>query len=104
MQNNSVYVWAGNSVLVVDDYQSIRKAVRELAESLSLKCDEAQNGIEAQEKLRSNPPDLVISDLVMPEMDGFELIEAIKTSPEWRRIPVVTMSTHSATPVIYSRP
>jgi len=88
-------VWAGKAVLIVDDYPTIRKTVRELAEGLGLTCREAENGLEAQARLRESRPDLVLSDLVMPEMDGFELVEAIKNSPEWRHIPVVVISTHA---------
>ena len=75
--------------------------MRDLVEELGLTCQEAENGIQAQEKLRAKAPDLVMTDLVMPEMDGFELTEAIKTSPEFRRIPVVVISTHADSRYIF---
>jgi CheY-like chemotaxis protein len=88
-------VWAGKSVLIVDDYSSIRKTMRELVQGLGLVSHEAENGLQALEALRTAAADLIISDLVMPEMDGFELTEAVKTSPRWRSIPVVILSTHA---------
>ncbi|MFH1134484.1 MAG: response regulator [Pseudomonadota bacterium] len=87
--------WAGKSILVVDDYPSIRKSMKELVQSLGLRFREAENGLEALEALKLEKPDVVLSDLVMPEMDGFELTEALKASPEWRQIPVIIISTHS---------
>jgi CheY-like chemotaxis protein len=93
--------WAGKSVLLVDDYPSIRKTMRELSEGLGLQVQEAENGLAAQERLKQQTPDLVISDLVMPEMDGFELTEAIKTNPEWRSVPVVIISTHTDSRYIF---
>ncbi|MEW5723866.1 MAG: response regulator [Thermodesulfobacteriota bacterium] len=93
--------WAGKSVLVVDDYPSIRKTMRELLVTLGLECREAENGLQAQERLREARPDLIITDLVMPEMDGFELTEAVKSSPEYRPIPVVILSTHADSRYIF---
>ena len=57
--------------------------------------DESENGVEALEKLNSKPYDLIISDLVMAEMDGFELTETVKNNPRLRPIPVIILSTHA---------
>ena len=88
-------VWQGKAALVVDDYQAVRKTIKELFVNLGLKVDEAGNGVEALEKLNSKSYDLVISDLVMSEMDGFELTETVKSNPKLRSIPVVILSTHA---------
>lgn len=93
--------WQGKTVLVVDDYPAVRKTVRDLVQSLGLKTLEAENGLQAQEVLKANPVDLVISDLVMPEMDGFELTEAIKNDPVLRKTPVVIISTHAESKYIF---
>ena len=99
--DQSEYPWHGKTVLLVDDYPTIRKTVRELVQGLGLDCREAENGLQAQERLKENLPDLVITDLVMPEMDGFELTEAIKSSPHWRHVPVVIISTHADSRYIF---
>jgi CheY-like chemotaxis protein len=86
--------WRGKSALIVDDYAAVRKTIREIFAGLGLVVDEAENGLAAMEALKGKPYDLVVSDLVMPEMDGFELTEAMKNAPELRRIPLVIISTH----------
>ena len=88
-------VWQGRQALVVDDYQAVRKTVKELFSNLGLVVDESENGVEALEKLNSKPYDLIISDLVMAEMDGFELTETVNSNPELRSIPLVILSTHA---------
>jgi len=93
--------WQGKSVLVVDDYLAVRKTIKELVQSLGMVATEAENGLKAQELLKQKPVDLVITDLVMPEMDGFELTEAIKNDPTWRKIPVVIISTHADSKYIF---
>lgn len=93
--------YKGKTVLVVDDYPTIRRIMRNMVESLGMVCEEAENGVHALEKLNELNVDLVISDLVMPEMDGFELTEALKTSPKWRNIPVVIISTHADSRYIF---
>jgi CheY-like chemotaxis protein len=95
MSNVDSKVWQGKSVLVVDDYQAVRKTIKELFASMGLIVSEAVNGVEALDCLSSKPFDLIISDLVMAEMDGFELTETIKSNPQYRSIPIVILSTHA---------
>jgi CheY-like chemotaxis protein len=87
--------WQGKSVLVVDDYQAVRKTIKELFATMGLRVTEAANGVEALEKLNSASFDLVVSDLVMAEMDGFELTETVKNNPKLRDVPLVILSTHA---------
>jgi len=93
--------WKGKEVLVVDDYLAVRKTIKELVSSLGMVTSEAENGLKAQELLKTRKFDLIITDLVMPEMDGFELTEAIKNDPALRPIPLVIISTHSDTKYIF---
>ncbi|MDR3211784.1 MAG: response regulator [Planctomycetota bacterium] len=98
--NRTTSPWAGKSILVVDDYPAIRRAIKEIVASLDLVVTEAENGIEAQKILASKPFDIVLTDLVMPEMDGFELAEALRSTPQFRRLPIVVISTHDDTKYI----
>jgi len=93
--------WKGKEVLVVDDYLAVRKTIKELVGSLGMVVTEVENGLKAQELLKTRKFDLVITDLVMPEMDGFELTEAIKNDSALRTIPVVIISTHADSKYIF---
>ncbi len=80
--------------LVVEDFEKMRQVAREVLGALSIETIEATNGAEALGVLESQPVDLVFTDLVMPEMDGFELCEEIRRRPNLRHLPVIVISTH----------
>jgi twitching motility two-component system response regulator PilH len=67
----------------------------ELLQNQGLKVLEATNGIEAKEQILSQSPDLVITDLIMPEMNGYELCRWIKGEPTTQHLPVLICSTKS---------
>lgn len=79
-------------ILVVDDERSIRNIIKELLEIEGHTVRTAENGAQGLEAITSEPPDLVISDIKMPEMDGIELLGRILTSHH--DIPVVMISGH----------
>lgn len=81
-------------MLVVEDFATMRKAVIRVLAGLNLDILEASHGLEALEVLEKEAVDLVFTDLVMPEMDGFELCEEIRRRPKLRHLPVVVISTH----------
>lgn len=81
-------------VLLVEDYATLRNAIVEVLESIHLEVVEAKNGIEALQVLDNQSVDMVFTDLVMPEMDGFELCEEIRRRPAFRKLPIVVVSTH----------
>ena len=53
---------------------------------------EADNGRAALQRLALESPDVILLDLMMPEMDGFQLVTALRERPEWRRIPVIVIT------------
>jgi CheY-like chemotaxis protein len=67
------------NILVVDDQKNVRFILTELFEEMGYRTQEASDGLDALEKLQNDSFDLVISDLSMPRMDGFSLLETIKT-------------------------
>ncbi|MCD8351327.1 MAG: response regulator [Planctomycetaceae bacterium] len=93
--------WKGKSILIVDDYPAVRRAIKDIIVALGMSAQEAENGLEALAALKKSTFDMVISDLVMPEMDGFELTEALRNTPEYRRLPVVIISTHDDSKYIF---
>jgi CheY-like chemotaxis protein len=85
---------SGLRALVVEDFETMRKMVVSELEGLGMSVGQACNGLEAIEYLTNNETDIVFTDLVMPEMDGFELCEEIRRRPDLRKMGVVVISTH----------
>ncbi|MFK8185498.1 MAG: ATP-binding protein [Phormidesmis sp.] len=80
------------TLLVVDDRWANRSILLNLLEPLGFSVVEASNGREGLEKLRSHHPDLVITDLAMPVMDGFELLKQIRQSNDLKETKVIVSS------------
>lgn len=83
---------AGRTVLVVDDQPEIRMVLRRMLESVGCRVLVAGGGAEGLELARAESPDLVILDLIMPEMSGWELLRIIKEDPILQTIPVMVVS------------
>ena len=66
------------NILVVDDEEAIREVVSTMLESKGYHCTSVQNGRAAQEQVKRTTPDLVLSDMIMPEMDGLKLLEWLR--------------------------
>ncbi|GCF06875.1 DNA-binding response regulator [Dictyobacter arantiisoli] len=81
------------TILIVDDEPRIRDLVRLNLELERYRVLEASNGIEALDELRDNLPDLVILDVMMPEMDGFETLKAIR---EVSTVPVIMLTVRQS--------
>ena len=78
------------NILVVDDEEAIREVVSTMLESKGYHCTAVSNGRAAQEFVRKQTPDLVLSDMIMPEMDGIKLLEWLRNfDPE---IPVIMVT------------
>jgi len=84
------------TILVVDDDSSMRFLFKVLFESAGFEVVEAHHGANALERLRDIRPDLVVTDLMMPVMDGRELIAALRSDPETASIPVIATSAQLA--------
>lgn len=79
-------------VLVVEDDLILAKAYKSKLTKLEYDVVMAGDGQEALEVLRQFKPDIILLDLVLPKKDGFEVLEEIKASPAWKRIPVLVVS------------
>jgi len=85
-------------VLVVEDDAGAREMIRQTIEKMSLPVAEADNGVQALDWLGEHPPPAVILlDLMMPEMDGFEVLDALAAHPQWREIPVIVITAKQLT-------
>jgi len=84
-------------VLLVEDDLATRDIMRRTLEKENWKVVEAENGRQALAKLRVYNPSLILLDLMMPVMDGFQVVGELKKSPEWRDIPVVIVTAKDLT-------
>ncbi|HEV3028189.1 MAG TPA: HD domain-containing phosphohydrolase [Planctomycetota bacterium] len=80
-------------ILIVDDEAANRGLVRRVLDPLGYEVVEACDGQEALAAIAADPPDLVLLDLVMPRMDGYAVVQALKSDPETRLIPVVMLTS-----------
>jgi CheY-like chemotaxis protein len=79
-------------VLVVDDDATLRQLLRRMLEPEGYAVVEAENGRVALERLREVSPSLILLDLMMPEMDGFEFVAEFRRNEAWRAIPIVVIT------------
>lgn len=81
--------------MVVDDSHLIRKIFIEILESHNFKVITACNGFDAIEKIKQYSPDSIVTDLLMPGMNGYELCRWLKRNPSTQKIPVLLCSSRS---------
>jgi CheY-like chemotaxis protein len=81
-----------SEVLVVDDDEEQRALVKAILSAQGWVVREAATGRLALDSLKAKAPNIMILDLMMPEMDGFQVVAALQANPEWRDIPVVVVS------------
>ena len=79
-------------ILVVDDEESIRLVVSFTLEQAGYDVEHAANGDDCLEKVYSFAPDLVLLDLMMPLVDGWEVLNLLRSNPETERIPVILLT------------
>jgi PAS domain S-box-containing protein len=87
----------GCRVLLVEDDEATREMMHALLTREGWSVEEAANGRLALDKLQGERPDLILLDLMMPEMDGFEFARRLRERPEWREIPVVVLTAKDLT-------
>ncbi len=81
-----------SNILIVDDDDSIRSLLHQELGDAGYSIEEARNGKEALEKVRANRPDLIILDIMMPEMNGFDVAAVLKNDPQTMEIPIIVLS------------
>jgi DNA-binding response OmpR family regulator len=82
----------GKRILIVDDDELVLIALQELLKSRHFEVVTVSRGVEALKKLDEEGFDLMILDIVMPEMDGFELCAKIREKPNGRKTPIIFLS------------
>ena len=77
-------------ILIVDDEPFNVDYLEQELEDLDCDTASAQNGREALEQVAAEAPDVILLDIMMPEMDGFEVLAHLKADQRWRDIPVIS--------------
>jgi len=101
--NRHAKVGLGRRVLIVEDNEATQELLQKRLTKEGWQVVAAGNGREALERLTQGPPDLVLLDLMMPEMDGFEFLEAFRKQPGCARTTVVVMTAKILTPADHQR-
>ncbi|MCM2255245.1 MAG: response regulator [Vicinamibacteria bacterium] len=91
------YKHEGGQLLVVEDDAATRELVRRTLEADGWSVAEAENGKVALQRVAERMPSLILLDLMMPEMDGFEFVTELRKRPEWTGIPVVVVTAKDVT-------
>lgn len=81
------------NVLIVDDSRTVRMMLRTTLESAGHHVTEAYDGVNAIATLQNVKPDLIITDVNMPEMDGITLVRELRNRPDLPRIPILILTT-----------
>ena len=91
------------SILIVEDDETTRDMLKKSLENNEYKVRTANNGKEGLEKVSQSKPGLILLDLMMPEMDGFEFSERLRENKEWLDIPVVVITAKDLTKEDHAR-
>ncbi|MDE3197743.1 MAG: response regulator, partial [Acidobacteriota bacterium] len=89
---------AAHAALIVEDEPNSRAVLRRMLEAEDWDVREASNGKEALAELERSLPSVILLDLMMPEMDGFELLDRLHASDKWQQLPVVVVTAKDLTP------
>ncbi|MFO7029337.1 DNA-binding response regulator [Limnospira fusiformis CCALA 023] len=85
------------TLLVVDDDLGTRLSISDYLEMSGYMVISATNGQEALELVEKHQPHLIVTDIAMPEMDGFELVKRVRSQPIFRLLPVIFLTAHTST-------
>ncbi|MFN4155269.1 MAG: response regulator [Paracoccaceae bacterium] len=83
-------------ILAVDDSLTMREMLRQALTEAGFQVVLAEDGLDALDRLQEAEPDLILTDLNMPKMDGFGLIDAVRKGDVYARVPILVLTTESA--------
>ena len=85
----------GGLILAVDDQPNLREYVQQVLTLEGYQVLTARNGVEALEILESHPVNLILADIAMPRMNGYELTEQVRDDPHYKDIPIIIITSRS---------
>ncbi len=92
-----VPVILAKTIMVVDDSITVRKVTARLLKRQGMEVITAKDGVDAIAQLQEHIPDLMLLDVEMPRMDGYELATQIRNTPEWKQIPIIMITSRTGT-------
>ncbi|RAK57159.1 response regulator [Phenylobacterium deserti] len=84
------------TILTVDDSRTMRDMLRMALVDAGFKVVQAEDGVHGLEVLAGETPDVIITDINMPRMDGYGFIEGVRADPKHRAVPILVLSTESS--------
>jgi two-component system cell cycle response regulator DivK len=85
----------GQRILVVEDTEDNRQIIRDLLSSVGYELIEAADGAEGVAMAQSHRPDLILMDIQLPGMDGYEATRQIRTTPELVKVPIIAVTSYA---------
>jgi DNA-binding response OmpR family regulator len=82
----------GKTILLVDDDLTLREMYEERMKAEGFNILQATNGEEALQKIRESKPDVILLDIMMPKVNGFDVLKELKADPELKSIPVIVLT------------
>jgi two-component system chemotaxis response regulator CheY len=82
-------------ILTVDDSRTIREMLRTALCDAGMEVVQAEDGVQGLEVLQSTIPNVIVTDINMPRLDGFGFIEAVRANDQYRAIPILVLTTES---------
>ncbi len=95
LENTGIPAVSGSNVLLVEDIGVNRKLIKYMLEDMGCDVITARNGKECIEILHKSSPDLILMDMQMPVMDGYQATAIIRESPKHRRIPIIALTAYA---------
>ena len=95
MDNKGIQTGSSQKILVVEDNQDNRELVVKVLKINGYKVIEAVDGEEALEKTKTENPDLILMDLFIPKIDGYEVTRRLKSDKDLKHIPVIALTAHA---------
>jgi two-component system, cell cycle response regulator DivK len=84
-----------NRILVIEDNEDNRQIIRDLLTSSGYELIEAVNGVEGVAMAQSHRPDLILMDIQLPEIDGYEATRQIRSVPELETVPIIAVTSYA---------
>lgn len=96
LQLKLIYQWSMNKIIVIDDTLHLLEEITDLLGMEGYEVFTAHDAVDGMKKIETYNPDLIITDILMPEVDGFALISMLRSKEAYRDTPIIVLSAGAA--------